>query len=234
MAVPSQHKLAELKASGLFGSKLHCLPNPVRRLKTFDKAEARGALGLPLDAKICLWIGRIGPEKSPEILLRALPRIHELGESPLVAFVGPDYGIGGEIKQLLERHADSVRLLGYMADPAQAYAACDLVVLTSRYESFSLVLFEAAATARPIVAPDLPIMKTVFNGFKAVSEYPWGDSDALAEAVVERLRSNSCEDNAALQSAIVAEYGYKAAFVKVLALYEELVNRYRARAGRVG
>ena len=223
VAVPSQHKLAELKASSLFGKKLHCLPNPVRELAKFDRAEARRTLGLPPNAKICLWVGRIGPEKSPEILLRALPRIHELGEEPILAFVGPDYGIEGEIKELLERHAASVRLLGYMADPAQAYSACDLVVLTSRYESFSLVLFEAASAARPIVAPDLPVVQSVFSKFEAVSVYPWGDSEALAMKVVERLRGDSPEADSLLQTEIMAEYGYEAAFAKHLTLYEELV-----------
>ena len=224
VAVPAPHKLAELTAARLFGSKVRCLPNPVRSLKAFDKLEARDALGLPRDAKVCLWVGRIGPEKSPEILLRALPRIRELGEDPILAFVGPDYGIENEIKELLERNADSVRMLGYMPDPAQAYCASDLVVLTSRYESFSLVLFEAASCARPIVAPDLPVVKTVFEPFEAVSVYPWGDSQMLADKIVESLANPSPEAAARMRSAIMAEYGYEAAFAKHLAVYKELAH----------
>lgn len=103
VAVPSMHKLEELQNSGLFGDKLHCLPNPVREPARIPKDEARAKLGLPQDARVCLWVGRIGPEKSPEILLRALPRIQELGENPILAFVGPDYGIKGEIREATGR-----------------------------------------------------------------------------------------------------------------------------------
>jgi glycosyltransferase involved in cell wall biosynthesis len=226
VAVPSKHKLEELEATRMFGSKLHCLPNPVRALPETDKAEARRALGLPLDAPICLWVGRIGPEKSPEILLRAIPRIALKGKKPILAFAGPDYGIEGEIKELLATHADSVRLLGYLPEPAVAYAACDMVVVTSRYESFSLVLFEAASAARAIVAPDLPIVKKVFQGFKAVSVYPWGDSDALADRVAERIQAPAACDEKAMQTSIMSEFGYEAALAKHLAVYEDLIRRH--------
>jgi glycosyltransferase involved in cell wall biosynthesis len=71
----------------------------------------------------------------------------------MLAVVGPDAGARGDAERIARRLgiAERVRFLGRVPDTRAAYAACDVFVHPSHYESFGLVIIEAMAQGRPVV-----------------------------------------------------------------------------------
>lgn len=126
--------------------------------------EARARLGLPADADVVLFAGRIQPLKGPDVLLRAvaalLRRRPERRSRLLVPIVGGPSGSGLDEPQALARLAaelgiaDVVRFVPPVsqADLATWYAAATVVAVPSFNESFGLVAAEAQATGTPVLA----------------------------------------------------------------------------------
>jgi D-inositol-3-phosphate glycosyltransferase len=129
-----------------------------------DRGAARQALGLPGDARVLLFVGRIQPLKAPDVLLRAaadlLARRPQLRDRLVVAVVGGASGSGTDTPRALQRLAHrlgiaaQVRLVAPVDRPtlAQWYRAADVVTVPSYNESFGLVAVEAQACGTPVVA----------------------------------------------------------------------------------
>src|SRR5207244_3542166 len=105
-----------------------------------------------------LFVGRLNPIKGPDLLLEAFGRLrHELRNYRLV-FAGPDEDMLSDLRLLAARFSiqDRVHFVGYLGgdDKARAYRAAELVVVPSRQEAMSIVILEAAITARPVLATD--------------------------------------------------------------------------------
>jgi D-inositol-3-phosphate glycosyltransferase len=132
-----------------------------------DPRAARAAVGLPLDAKVLLFVGRIQPLKAPEVLVKATAEL--LGRHPewrgelVVAVLGGPSGSGLAHPHALEELATAlgvapqVRFVPPVPRPelAQWYRAADLVAVPSHSESFGLVAVEAQACGTPVVAADV-------------------------------------------------------------------------------
>jgi D-inositol-3-phosphate glycosyltransferase len=134
---------------------------------------ARARLGLPADAVVLLFAGRIQALKAPDVLLRAvavlLERDPSLRARLVVPVVGGPSGSGLERPESLAQLAaslgiaDVVRFVppvvqGVLAD---WYAAATLVCVPSHNESFGLVAVEAQAAGTPVVAAAVGGLTTV-------------------------------------------------------------------------
>jgi colanic acid/amylovoran biosynthesis glycosyltransferase len=117
---------------------------------TFSRAE-REPEGLTM-----LAVGRLHPVKDHAFLLRACHELKKRGTDfeCLVAGEGPERPwLEHLIRNLgLEKH---VKLLGHLSHQQldARYELCDLVVLTSRSEGIPLVLMEAMAHGKTVLAP---------------------------------------------------------------------------------
>jgi len=141
--------------------------------RPFDKARARADLGLPADAHVLLFAGRLQPLKAPDVLLRAVAEL--LDQSPslrsrvVVPIVGGPSGSGLEHPESLAQLTaelgldDVVRFVPPVAqqDLARWCAAATLVAVPSYNESFGLVAAEAQATGTPVVAAAVGGLTTV-------------------------------------------------------------------------
>lgn len=129
-----------------------------------SRAEARAALGVPQDAFVPLFAGRIQPLKAPDVLLRAvallLERTPALRERLVVPVVGGPSGSGLAKPEALQKLAarlgicDVVRFTPPVAQEALArwFRAASVLVMPSYSESFGLVALEAQACGTPVVA----------------------------------------------------------------------------------
>ncbi|WP_242908947.1 D-inositol-3-phosphate glycosyltransferase [Actinomadura terrae] len=133
---------------------------------------ARRRLGLPRDAYVLLFVGRIQPLKAPDVLLRAAARM--LADDPslrsrlVVAVVGGPSGSGRSSPEGLQALAaalgiaDVVRFEPPSPQPvlAEWYRAADVTVVPSHNESFGLVAVESQACGTPVVAASVGGLRT--------------------------------------------------------------------------
>ncbi|GAB3987827.1 D-inositol-3-phosphate glycosyltransferase [Actinoallomurus acanthiterrae] len=125
---------------------------------------ARRRLGLPENAVVLLFVGRIQPLKAPDVLIHAAARMLEddpgLRDRLVVAVVGGPSGSARsrpeELRSLAVRLgvADVVRFEPPCPQDELAdwYRAADVTVVPSHSESFGLVAVESQACGTPVVA----------------------------------------------------------------------------------
>jgi D-inositol-3-phosphate glycosyltransferase len=144
----------------------------LERFTPGDRAAARRAVGVPDDAVLLLFVGRIQPLKGPDVLLGAAARM--LADDPAlrarlrVHVVGAPSGSGLEAPRKLEELAaalgiaDVVRFLPPQPPErlAEHYRAADVAVVPSHNESFGLVALEAQACGTPVVAAAVGGLRT--------------------------------------------------------------------------
>ncbi|WP_416071474.1 D-inositol-3-phosphate glycosyltransferase [Streptomyces sp. ME02-8801-2C] len=128
------------------------------------RAAARARLGLPQDALIPLFAGRIQPLKAPDVLLRAvavlLDERPELRANIVVPIVGGPSGSGLAKPEGLQKLAarlgiaDVVRFRPPVGQEQLAdwFRAASVLVMPSYSESFGLVAIEAQAAGTPVLA----------------------------------------------------------------------------------
>ncbi len=138
-----------------------------------DQDAARRRLGVPLDAVVPAFVGRLQPLKAPDVLLRAVAHLvaadPDLRPRLVVPVVGGPSGSGLEHPDALASLARSLGIadLVRFVPPvdretlADWYAAATLVCVPSYNESFGLVGIEAQAVGTPVVAAAVGGLTTV-------------------------------------------------------------------------
>ncbi len=137
-----------------------------------DASAARTRLGVPPDAVVLLFVGRIQPLKAPDLLLQAVPRLlersPELRRRLQVMVVGGPSGSGLDRPESLQKLAASLGIADLVrfeppAPPerlADFYRAADVTVVPSHSESFGLVALESQACGTPVVAAAVGGLRT--------------------------------------------------------------------------
>lgn len=130
-----------------------------------------------------LFVGRLVPGKGADILLRALPAV--LGAQPdatlTVVGGGPERGNLADLARDLKVES-KVTFMGAQAHTSLAglYRRAALLVLPSREEGFGLVLVEALGCGCPVVASDLPSIRSLLLDGQAGRLFRPGDAADLA------------------------------------------------------
>ncbi len=206
--------------------------------RPLDKATARAGLGLPQDAHVLLFAGRIQPLKAPDVLLRAVAEL--LAQTPslrsrmVVPIVGGPSGSGLEHPESLAQLASELDLddvVRFVPPVAQAElarwcAAATLVAVPSYNESFGLVAVEAQATGTPVVAAAVGGLTTVvrdgYSGLLVEGHEPRDWAAALRRVLEDddlrvRLEAGALEQ--------ARQFAWEHTAARTLDVYE------RARAG---
>lgn len=196
------------------------------------QAAARAALGLPLDAHVVLFAGRIQALKGPEVLLRAVARLladrPDLAGRLVVPVVGGPSGSGLEKPEALGRLADElglrdvVRFVPPMAqsDLAQWYAAATLVAVPSYNESFGLVAVEAQASGTPVVAAAVGGLTTAVAHERSGLLVEGHDVDDWARAIGRVLTEDGLRERLAAGAVRwTANFGWEQTAERTLEVY---------------
>lgn len=171
--------------------------------------------GLPISARRVLerkpgavvgTTGRLTHQKAHDVLIQAHQLVRAVVPSARLRIAGHDEGgLATRYRALANSlgTGDFVEVLGYVDDVATFLDELDVFVLPSRWEGFGLVLLEAMAAQRPIVATRVgPIPEILMHGETALLVDP-EDPETLAEAIAllltdrplaRRLASRASDD----------------------------------------
>jgi len=199
-----------------------------------NRATARAHLALPADERIVLYVGRIEPLKGLDVAVDALARLGD--PAPLLLIVGGDDTAQPEIARLralaaTRRVAERVRFVP--AVPQQLlplyYAAADLCIVPSYYESFGMAALEAQACGRPVVASRVGGLTDVVRDGVTGYLVPWHCPEPFTERLDLLLRNDALRERMG-QSARehATRFAWPAIARRLEALYADVTDR-RAR-----
>jgi glycosyltransferase involved in cell wall biosynthesis len=155
-----------------------------------DQAAARAALGFPNEVPLIVGVGRLVEQKSPLMFVEIVRRVAAETNSLKAIWLGD-----GPLREVVETEVRRtglekvVELPGWQADMRPWYAAADLLLSTSKYESFGYMVAEALAMECPVVATSITGTSDIMGGALESFLYPIGDAAAAAERVLTLLRS---------------------------------------------
>lgn len=169
------------------------------RSDTETRRRKRSELAIADGVFVVGWAGRLTAIKQPLDLVRAIAAVDG---ATLVA--AGDGELRSEVEALAAELdvAERVRLLGYVGDIGDWYAAFDAFLLTSLNEGSPVVAIEAQAAGVPVVATDAGGTRTVVDDGETGFVVPVGDVGGLADRLTRlrddpRLRSRLGETGAA-------------------------------------
>jgi lipopolysaccharide/colanic/teichoic acid biosynthesis glycosyltransferase len=130
-----------------------------------------------------LHIGRLAPVKAQEVLIRALARVRDQGRDFRCRVVG-DGPQREELQGLITslNLQDRVQLLGerFADEVARLHEWSQVLVLSSRSEGTPMVIMEAMAKARPVIAPRITAIPEMVAHGRTGYLYAPGDVEDLA------------------------------------------------------
>jgi len=224
----------ELRARGV-RAPIAVVPTGVDlcRFRPGDRGAARVGLGVPDEAPLLLYVGRLDREKSVDRVLLAFERVASTVVGARLLLVGQ-----GTEGQRLRRLAaalpvgDRIRFLGGRAHEAlaQCYQAADVFVFASETETQGLVLAEAAACGLPAVAVSAPgCDEVVRDGETGVLTKH--DPATLGDAVIGLLLDRERRRGMGRRARQVAEreFDVRLQIERTLTVYAAAVERCRAR-----
>ncbi len=223
--------------------KLRVVPPGVdlSRFYPIPRDEARAVIGVPLEDRLILYVGRIEPLKGIDTLLRALAQIQSSETSECcphsLVVIGGDpeatqEAMTGELSRL-KQLADSLGikdLVFFLGKRSQDslpyyYSAADVVVVPSHYESFGMVALEAMACGTPVVASQVGglafLIKDGVTGFVIPNDEP----DLLAGRLVDILQNQELQIRLGKQGELAArDYSWDKIAARIFQIYEDLLR----------
>jgi glycosyltransferase involved in cell wall biosynthesis len=222
----SRSIVGKLRADGRVGTPMQLIYNGVD-LDRYDHQEACCTLpeeyGFPAGSPLVGVVARLEPEKGHPTLLEAWPMVLERVPDARLLIVGE-----GSQRDALEARAEDLGLLGEPCegdacvgtrharpgakvvftgrrdDVPAVTAALDVAVLPSYREAQGLVILEAMALGRPVVASNVGgIPEMIEDGVTGLLVAP-RDPEALADAIVRVLTDHPLADTMARAGRVLA------------------------------
>jgi D-inositol-3-phosphate glycosyltransferase len=210
----------------------------LEKFKPLPKESAKAHVGIPVHKRSILFVGRIEPLKGVDTLLQAMALIQDRYPSAVedvsVTIIGGDPWANDPdlemtrlqvLREQLGIH-DIVTFIGARDQNELPfyYAAAEIVIMPSHYESFGMVALEAMATGTPVIASEVGglafLVQDGENGFHVPSR----DPEALAERIYELLINDTCRKRLgqnALQHA--RQYAWPDIAEQILGVYADLL-----------
>ena len=156
-------------------------------------SEAKRRLGLPSEGPIIGVVGRLQRWKGMHVLIEAMPEILRASPAAHCVVVGGDHAFEPEYPAYLREQIcalgleDKVTMAGFQSNVPEWMQAMDVIVHASNHEPFGIVVIEAMALGKPVVAGNAAgPTEIITDGVDGLLS-PYGDAPALAQAVLRYL-----------------------------------------------
>lgn len=210
--------------------------NGVDAMGRFDPARGaparealRARLGIPGDALVIGFVGRMVRDKGVVELQRAWATLREQFPAAHLVMVGPREARDAVPAATLDALRGDARVhLTGPADAAAMYPAMDVVALPTYREGFPVVPLEVAAMALPIVATRIPGCVDAVEDGRTGTLVPAGDAGALAGALARYLADPElrARHGAQARARVLADYRQEEVWA---ATYREYLRLLAAR-----
>lgn len=209
-----------LVTHGVAATRVSIIPN-------FSALTPVSEAPLPrMPVRFCSY-GRMVKKKGFDILLRAFRVFLDSGNHGFLQIGGE-----GEERAALERLAMTLELsahiqfIGWVSEPAKTLDACDVFVLPSLDEPFGIVLLEAMARGKAIIATRTHGPLEIFDETSA-----WlveiGDTESLTRAMIDAARHPETihQKSRASLTQFIQTYSADAVVPRILGVYEEMLRQ---------
>ena len=221
-------------------AKIAIIPPGVdlERFQPIAKDEAKKQVGIPCGDTNILFAGRIEPLKGIDTMLRAMALIQERRPEVLhnacMAIIGGDPwadDLDEEMARLqqLRTDLDIHDLVTFLGAKDQDllpnyYAAAEVVVMPSHYESFGMVALESMAMGTPVIASEVGGLAYLVKHGVTGYHVPSRDPEALAARIYEMLSNKACRQLLGQQARDYArQYDWANIVNRMMTVYEEVV-----------
>lgn len=175
-------------------------------------------------------IGRLVWQKGFKYFIEAIPDVLKEFKEARFLLVGE-----GELEDELKMKSKKLKLedkiifTGFMGDIKDVLASIDIFVMPSLLEGLPMILLEAMAMGKPIVATDIDGMQEVLDHGKTGLLVPSKDPEALSEAIVNLLIHRDKAHQMGINARRVVEerFGVDIMVQRVEEVYEELLQAER-------
>lgn len=205
--------------------------NPEKFSKEFRDA-LKIKLGIKNTDKIVGFVGRLVGEKGIWDLMQASESV--LGELPNTTFlvIGPKEPYKNDYfdPELFNKKFGSSKKLLFLNETLEIdkmYSLMDILALPSHREGLGLVLLEASAMEKPVVATNIRGCREAVDNGKTGLLVPAKDPGKLAGAIIYLLRNSEISEKMgkAGRQKIISEFDEKLIFDRIKIEYEKLIKR---------
>jgi len=209
-------------------------PTPERNRKA---AELGARFGIPANAPVALFVGRLTRDKGICELLQAFLQIETRFPRLRLLLVG-SYEDGDplppEIRNQLESH-ERVILAGPVDDPAPYYALADVLILPSHREGLPTVVLEGQAAGKPVIGASATGIVDLLVDNETGLLFPIGDAPALAEAIGRLIEDKALAGKLALagQEQVKRNFGQELIWAALRREYLKVLQGVEASRARV-
>lgn len=202
--------------------------------------EAKEFVGIPLEKKMLLFVGRIEPLKGLETLLKAIEILRKNGNS------GEDLClavIGGELEDINGQESADMKLLNGMREEfglgdmvtflgkrsqdslPYYYSAAEMVIMPSHYESFGMVALESMACGTPVIASLVGGLIHLIEDGVTGYHVPVENALVLSERISGLLKDKALRYRMGHDAfAFAKKYSWETIAASMLKIYEEMLG----------
>lgn len=227
----------EAIAQGSDSSKFQVIYNgtPLNALESFNikgvREDIRRQLNIYKDIPIAIHVGRLCETKGQHLLIKAASHLRQSGIEIIYLIVGEDLVEDGEYRQYLKALAtelevdDLVLFLGQRSDIPQLLATADFLVLPSTAEGLPLVILEAMAAGRPVIATKIGGVPEIVEHQKTGLLVPIENITDLAEAILWMVQHPESAHKMGLEGLEVVrkDFSVEKMQQEILSIYDRLL-----------
>ncbi len=201
--------------------RIEVIPNGVPT-EAFERVNDEGQ-----DRPFFLYLGRLHPTKGLEFLIRSFAQVSTENSSVRLWIVGDGPSTyHAHLSRLVSRLNLEGRVIftGSVDEnrKRRILASCACLILPSVYEPFGIVLLEAMAQGKPVIATSLGGPKDIVHDGTTGYLVEYGDEESLATRMLDLL---NCQSASQLMGQRAREYAKQFAWDKVA---ERIVSVYSA------
>ena len=160
----------------------------------------RKDLNIPVDAFVVGMVGRMSPQKAPDIFVEMAKQVKDVVPNAHFIIVGNGKQ-EDEIRRYAEDNgfADSLHITGWVDNPMSYVELFDVACLLSRWEGFGLALPEYMMAGKPIVASRVDAIPNIIRDGENGLLVEVDDALETSEAVLQIYWENGLRDRLVAQ-----------------------------------